>query len=90
MISKQLIDIMEHYSLKGVLWSIDSRDWDHFRGKKLVKNILEHLVPGSVILFHDHSTSVENLDILINAVRKMGYSIVPLKVLMKEAGEYPQ
>jgi peptidoglycan/xylan/chitin deacetylase (PgdA/CDA1 family) len=39
--------------LVPVLWSVDSRDWQRPGTKAIVKRVLAHVQPGSIVLMHD-------------------------------------
>jgi peptidoglycan/xylan/chitin deacetylase (PgdA/CDA1 family) len=36
-----------------VLWSVDSRDWQLPGTKAIVRRVLAHVGPGSIVLLHD-------------------------------------
>lgn len=39
-----------------MLWSVDSRDWEHRRLAAIEDNIRRELRPGAIILFHEQGT----------------------------------
>lgn len=80
-IDKDLRDILRKNNLKGVIWSIDSQDWNGLKGDVLVNKIRANLESGSIILFHDR-ISVRDLEMAISMIRKQGFKIVPLTHLM--------
>ena len=82
MVSRTLLRELSKRRLRTILWSIDSRDWDRYRGRRYLRNILESLTPGSVILMHDQSERLGLLDRLIDGIRKRGYRVVPLRELL--------
>ena len=82
MVSSTLLHALTQRHLQTILWSIDSRDWNHYRGQKYLRNILTTLTPGSVILMHDQSTNLKTLEKLIEGIRARGYRIVPLNTLV--------
>ncbi len=87
-INKNLCDALNELGIQGVIWSIDSQDWNKLRGQALIDNVLCHLTPGSIILLHD-PVAVEDVERLIDEIEKRGYAIVPLYTLMKFKSEYP-
>ena len=76
-------------SLRPVLWSLDSQDWNHYRGRKLIHNVVRHLAPGSVILLHDQAIRLQDIDALITAIGEAGYRIEPLSRLVQEKSLLP-
>lgn len=75
-------EMMTHYNLQGVLWSLDSHDWAGYSGKKLVAQITENLKPGSIILLHDR-IEIHNLKLVLDAITQSGYQIIPLGELLE-------
>jgi peptidoglycan/xylan/chitin deacetylase (PgdA/CDA1 family) len=79
--SSRVIDIAREADARLVLWSIDPKDWMAGRTKKqIVKAVLSHLEPGSIILLHDgggnRSTTIAALPDIIRGIRARGFSIV--------------
>lgn len=83
-ISKDLVEILRHYHVKGVLWTIDSFDWNHCQGEALMDHITYHLSPGSIILFHDR-VNLQDLERVIAEIRGKGFKIVSLKQLLTDS-----
>ncbi|MEA3521924.1 MAG: polysaccharide deacetylase family protein [Campylobacterota bacterium] len=81
--------ILEKNNLKGVIWSIDSQDWNNYRGEKLVSNITENLKGGDIILFHDR-LSLNDLVSVIDAIHKKGYEIVSIDRIMSVESIFPK
>lgn len=76
------VKIMQENQLKGILWNIDSYDWNGYAGEELVDRVLKYTVPGSIILFHE-SIQTEDLKKIITGLRSMGYRIVSLDELLQ-------
>ncbi|WP_368487451.1 polysaccharide deacetylase family protein [Clostridium sp. BJN0013] len=72
---------------KIVIWSIDSMDWvQNINKQTIVKNILDNVRPGDIILMHSslgHKINIEVLPEIINELKRKGYRIVDLSVLLK-------
>lgn len=72
---------------KIVIWSIDTMDWVHNVDKQtIIKNILNNVRPGDIVLMHSsigHNIDIEALPEIINGLRRKGYKIVDLSVLLK-------
>lgn len=88
-IDEDIIDILENINLKGVIWSIDSQDWNSYSGEKLVNNIIENLKGGDIILFHDN-ISLKDLKSVIDAIHRKGYEIVSIDRIMSFERDFPK
>jgi len=69
--------------LKNILWNIDSKDYMGLKGKKFITNIVNSITPGSIILMHEQTTSIKDLSILINLLRKKGYKFVKISQILQ-------
>ncbi len=63
-----------------VLWSVDTRDWDHEETSEIVDTVMENVRDGAIILMHDFvsgtSHTAEALEIIIPLLRSQGYRFV--------------
>lgn len=84
-ITQDLVEILRANSLEGILWNIDSLDWDDKRGDALVRQVLDNLSTGSIVLFHD-GVNRNDLRAIIEGIKQEGYKIVSLEELL----EYPR
>ncbi|HHO56453.1 MAG TPA: polysaccharide deacetylase family protein [Trueperaceae bacterium] len=84
-ITPELVDVLKTNQIIGVLWNIDSLDWDKKRGDELVAQVLDNLSPGSIVLFHD-GVNQTDLKRIIAGISEQGYRIVSLEELL----EYPK
>ena len=74
-----------------VKWSVSSKDWEKPGVEKIVKNVLNHVENGSIILMHDgdqmhhggdRSQTVDALPVIITELRKQGYELVTVPELL--------
>ncbi len=69
-----------------ILWSIDTRDWEHMPPKKILSGVLSSVKSGDIILMHDYigrnSPTPEALEMLIPALVERGYSFVRVSELV--------
>ncbi len=87
--NKNLVNVLHHYSLKGILWSLDSLDWKISNQKEIINNVIRNVSPGSVILMHETRTKPQTLEIIIKKLQKEGYEIVSLQQLLNYPSKYP-
>lgn len=70
-----------------ILWSIDTLDWKTQDPDSIVKEVMEHIEDGSVILMHDiFSTTVDAAEILIPKLIEEGYELLTIHELAAERG----
>jgi peptidoglycan/xylan/chitin deacetylase (PgdA/CDA1 family) len=73
----------EGYSL--VLWSIDTLDWSQKEAKNIVRNVMDNVRNGDIILMHSDSDKTETqkaLPLIIEALQKKNFEIVDLETLL--------
>jgi peptidoglycan-N-acetylglucosamine deacetylase len=62
-----------------VYWKVDSEDWRYPRDPvKVLNNIMSEVGPGSIILLHEKSTTVDMLQHIIDTLKEKGYSFAAL------------
>lgn len=75
----------KEYSI--ILWSIDTRDWEHLSPNKIMSVIDRQLVGGDIILMHDYTsgknTTCDALEIIIPTLLSKGYEFVTVSELIK-------
>ncbi|WP_457606578.1 polysaccharide deacetylase family protein [Nitratifractor sp.] len=89
MLSSAIVTNLRRRRIRGILWSLDSRDWQGRRGNHLVEPILRQLAPGSILLFHDAHFRPRDLQRIVDGIRARGYRIVPLSQLLRSPTLYP-
>ncbi|WP_397536921.1 polysaccharide deacetylase family protein [Rummeliibacillus pycnus] len=68
--------------LPVILWSVDTRDWEHHNSQKLLEYVKKETYPGAIILMHDiHMPTADGLDAVITYLEKQGYSFVTVSEL---------
>lgn len=87
-IDKDIAEILRLNNLKGIIWSLDSQDWNRFRGKKLIDNIINNIDNGDIILFHDR-IDISDLKKIIIKIKSKGFKIVSLKNLTRYSSKFP-
>lgn len=80
-ITKNLSESLNDESLKWIIWSIDSLDWNWYKKESLYNQIIPNLSWGDIILFHD-MISVSDLKNIVDWIKNSWYEIVSLKELL--------
>lgn len=67
-----------------VLWTVDSQDWAIKENKEAIyHNVIDHVRPGSVILFHSLPQTVEALPQILETLQSKGYQILSVSSVFK-------
>lgn len=68
--------------LPTILWSVDTRDWEHRNSKKLLSYVKQYTYPESIVLMHDiHMSTANGLDAVLTYLEKQGYTFVTVSEL---------
>jgi len=71
-----------------VLWSLDTRDWENKNADEIVRNVIERIQPGDIILMHDYigrkSKTSEALERLLPELLRRGFEPVTVSRLLGE------
>ena len=75
--------------MRVILWSVDSEDgippWQGISAEEITRNVLDHVVPGAVVLLHDGlpwSRAADALPELIEGLQDKGYRLVTVSELL--------
>jgi peptidoglycan/xylan/chitin deacetylase (PgdA/CDA1 family) len=69
-----------------ILWSVDSGDWRRLPVSQVVKNTLDNVKPGSIVLMHDGQPALptpEAVGIIIDKLKERGYQFVTVSELLQ-------
>jgi len=70
---------------KSIIWSTDTLDWEQREDANIVKNVVNNVRPGEIILMHcneDKKATTEALPQIISKLKQMGYSFVTVDKLL--------
>lgn len=69
-----------------ILWSIDTRDWEHNDPNNIMNTVQRNVKGGDIILMHDYisgkNTTCDALELMIPALQKQGYKFVTVSELI--------
>lgn len=84
-VSKSQLEVIGKNGYVVTLWSVDSRDWRRPGVERVANNVLQNVVPGAIVLFHDgggmRNQTVEALPKVIDELQASGYRFVTLSEL---------
>ena len=76
-------EILQEYNMISVLWSVDPQDWATDEVDKVVKDILDVVKDGDIILLHEgKDNTLEALPKIITGLQDMGFEIVTVSELL--------
>ena len=88
--SEALSTVSTEMNCDIILWSIDTRDWDHTAPEDIARNILANARGGDIILMHDYvsgkSGTCEALRIIIPELLGRGFEFVTVGELIGNRG----
>ena len=71
-----------------ILWSIDTKDWDHNPPDRIYEKVMKSLDNGDIILMHDYvssgNTTILALEKMIPQMIALGYEFVTVSELISE------
>lgn len=70
--------IVEDRKMSMVLWNEDPKDWESSDADQITKKVLSQVKSGSVIVMHDHPSTIEALPDIIDGIRDKGYKLVTI------------
>lgn len=74
--NEDTINITEQLGLDLVLWQVASWDWKHEEDPgEIIRNVIEHVSHGDIILLHELPQTVQILPELIQRIRAEGFQI---------------
>lgn len=72
----------EKTDMNAILWSVDPYDWKIQDKDRIVKEVLENVEDGSIILLHDiYETSVDAALEIVDELKKQGYLFATIEEL---------
>lgn len=87
--NKNVIDVANAHEYNIVLWSIDTRDWEHTPADNISEMIMNTIKSGDIILCHDfisgYSPTPDVLKTVIPKLLADGYTFVTVSELISAA-----
>ncbi len=73
--------------MSAIMWSIDTRDWQHRNAQKTIDEVLSKVKDGDIILMHDlYSATADAAEVLIPELKARGYQLVTVSELASYRG----
>lgn len=66
-----------------IQWDVDSLDWRSLGVDPMVRQVVQNVQPGSIVLFHNNSDYIlDALPTILDTLTQSGYEIVPVSELL--------
>lgn len=86
-INAHSLSVVKSLGMTAIMWSIDTRDWQHRNAQKTIDTVLSQVRDGDIILMHDiYSTSADAAVVLIPELTARGYQLVTVSELAAYRG----
>lgn len=86
--NQMVLGEVKKHNMKVILWSVDTRDWDHPTKDEIMEVFHKQVSPGGIILQHDAGNeglkeTVNALPHMIHELKRQGYSFVTVDRLLE-------
>lgn len=71
--------ITEEHHMGMVLWNEDPKDWASTETAKIAQSVLSQVHSGSIIVMHDHPSTIAALPAVIKRIKSKGYKLVTVQ-----------
>ncbi|BAB03962.1 polysaccharide deacetylase family sporulation protein PdaB [Halalkalibacterium halodurans] len=85
---KRVLNLAESYDYTVVHWSINSRDYENPGVDAIVRQVVDHISPGDIVLMHASDSAKQThkaLPIIIDQLKGKGYHFRSIEELMADA-----
>lgn len=81
-INDNTLAVLKNLGMPAIMWSIDTRDWQHRNPQKTIETVLTQVKDGDIILMHDlYETTAQAAEVLIPELTARGYQLVTVSEL---------
>ena len=75
--------VLGNLGMPAIMWSIDTRDWQHRNAQRTIDTVLSQVKDGDIILMHDYyDTSVTAALKAVDELQKEGYTFVTVDEIL--------
>ena len=81
------LSVVGELGMSAIMWSIDTRDWQHRNAQKTIDTVLSQVKDGDIILMHDlYNASADAAEYLIPELTRRGFQLVTVSELAAYRG----
>ena len=82
-INDNTLAVLKNLGMPAIMWSIDTRDWQHRNPQKTIETVLTQVKDGDIILMHDiFPSSVQAALEIADRLTEEGYRFVTVDELL--------
>lgn len=83
-VNANLVNMMYNkFGLKTIMWSVDTRDWQHPGVSVVVQRAVGGAKPGAIILLHDiHASTLQAVEGIVTGLQARGFELVTVSQLI--------
>lgn len=83
-VNANLVNLMyNNFGMKTIMWSVDTRDWQHPGVSVVVQRAVGGAKPGAIILLHDiHSSTLQAVEGIVTGLQARGFELVTVSQLI--------
>jgi len=80
----EVVKLAAKQGMGTIMWTVDTIDWQRPEPSVLLNRVLTKVHPGAIILMHPTSSTARSLDTMIIQLKKKGYKIGSISMLLDE------
>ena len=81
------LSVLGSMGMPAIMWSIDTRDWQHRNAQRTIDTVLDQVKDGDIILMHDiYEPTAQAAEVLIPELTARGYQLVTVSELASFRG----
>lgn len=85
--NNEVLSTASDLGLTTVQWSVDSLDWKGLSSEEITNRVMKGAAPGAIVLLHNNGDhTAEALKKILPALKKEGYTILPIGELLPSNG----
>lgn len=78
---------LQSMGMPAIMWTIDTRDWQHKNPQKTIQSVLNHVQDGDIVLMHDiYGTTADAAEVIIPELTARGYQLVTVSEMAAARG----
>lgn len=87
--NNRVIQVATELGYQTIQWSIDSLDWKEVSTDYIVRQVMNNIGPGDIILMHNNGKNTASaLEILVPRLKEAGYQVVKVSELIYHDNYY--
>lgn len=81
---QEVVDVAREIGMYTVLWTVDTIDWKNPHPDVMTEHVINNVGPGSLVLMHPTSATVQGLETMIKGVQNKGFRLGTVSETLSE------